>query len=220
MWMDLHSALSMVAPDAGRPTFNMDMWLDFLERVGLRTSETTIAECVKAFVVARMRWVDDTTFKYNLCDFVSFLEAIGHVLDYTPVPTKAALKQVGVAEVSEFYERIVNLKLEAKSADDRERIHELMDEDPDQPLSDKLELMLPYLLQNLAISTGGVFRTKAKQIDVSKFLSKEQAAKWTALAQIARPDLPEIGRARKPVDKLKAAAKAAMSARALAAFGA
>ena len=70
MWMDLHSALSMVAPDAGRPTFNMDMWLDFLERVGLRTSETTIAECVKAFVVACMRWVDDTTFKYNLCDFV------------------------------------------------------------------------------------------------------------------------------------------------------
>ena len=45
-------------------------------------------------------------------------------------------------------------------------------------------------------------------------------AKWTALAQIARPDLPEIGRPRKPVDKLKAAAKAAMSARALAAFGA
>ena len=151
---------------------------------------------------------------------MSFLEAIGHVLDYTPVPTKAALKQVGVAEVSEFYERIVNLKLEAKSADDRERIHELMDEDPDQPLSDKLELMLPYLLQNLAISTGGVFRTKAKQIDVSKFLSKEQAAKWTALAQIARPDLPESGRPRRPVDKLKAAAKAAMSARALAAFGA
>ena len=92
-----------------------------------------------------------------------------------------------------------------------------MDEDPDQPLSDKLELMLPYLLQNLAISTGGVFRTKAKQIDVSKFLSKEQAAKWTALAQIARPDLPEIGR---PRNKFKAAAKAAMSARALAAFGA
>ena len=60
----------------------------------------------------------------------------------------------------------------------------------------------------------------SRVIDVSKFLSKEQAAKWTALAQIARPDLPEIGRPRRPVDKLRAAAKAAMSARALAAFGA
>ena len=42
----------------------------------MRTSETTLSEAVRAMVICRMRFLDDTVHKYDLLDFVSFLEAM------------------------------------------------------------------------------------------------------------------------------------------------
>ena len=116
---------------------------------------------------------------------------------------------------------MIFIKSEAKGSDDRERIHVLMEEDPDQPLHEKLDLMLPWILQNFAISQNGIFRTKATQIPLP-FLSKAQQERWTSVAQIARPSVPEIGRPR-TAPSLKAAAQASIGAarmaKALSAFG-
>ena len=76
----------------------------------MRTSETTLTEAVKAYVVSRTRFLDDTVFKFELLDFVSFLEAIARLVEMTPVPSKAALTELGVDQVSEFYERVAALK--------------------------------------------------------------------------------------------------------------
>ena len=111
--------MSAIAMDAGRPAFNMDRWLEFTELTGMRTSETTLTEAVKAYVVSRTRFLDDTVFKFELLDFVSFLEAIARLVEMTPVPSKAALTELGVDQVSEFYERVAALK-EAVDGDDEQ----------------------------------------------------------------------------------------------------
>jgi hypothetical protein len=182
-WQEMHRIMSAIAMDAGRPAFNMDRWLEFTELTGMRTSETTLTEAVKAYVVSRTRFLDDTVFKFELLDFVSFLEAIARLVEMTPVPSNAALAELGVDQVSEFYERVKEAALE-----DPERLSRLLAEDPDQALSDKLELMLPYMLQNLTISTNGAYRTKNTQLPVN-FLSVDQRERWTQQSQIERPAL-------------------------------
>ena len=159
-WQEIHRIMSAIAMDAGRPAFNMDRWLEFTELTGMRTSETTLTEAVKAYVVSRTRFLDDTVFKFELLDFVSFLEAIARLVEMTPVPSKAALTELGVDQVSEFYERVAALKEAVDGDEDRRRLSRLLAEDADQALSEKLELMLPYMLQNLTISTNGAYRTK------------------------------------------------------------
>ena len=72
-WQEIHRIMSAIAMDAGRPAFNMDRWLEFTELTGMRTSETTLTEAVKAYVVSRTRFLDDTVSKFELLDFVSFL---------------------------------------------------------------------------------------------------------------------------------------------------
>jgi len=213
LWNDVFNVMSNVKPDAGRPTYSMDRWLEFLEMIGLRTADTSLSECVSAFVLARMRFLDDTSFKYQLLDFVGFLEALARVVEATPVPTKAALEAVEKTTVAEFYEHVTTMISEIKTDGERDRVRGLLAEDPDQPLSDKLELMLPYLLVNAAVSTGGTYRTKAGNIRVGQFLTDKQKEKWTALAQIARPELQGVAKAdSRPsaLEKLKSAGRASL----------
>ena len=187
-WQEMHRIMSAIAMDAGRPAFNMDRWLEFTELTGMRTSETTLTEAVKAYVVSRTRFLDDTVFKFELLDFVSFLEAIARLVEMTPVPSNAALAELGVDQVSEFYERVDALKEAVDGNEDRQQLSRLLAEDADQALSDKLELMLPYMLQNLTISTNGAYRTKNTQLPVN-FLSVDQRERWTQQSQIERPAL-------------------------------
>ena len=213
-WQEIHRIMSAIAMDAGRPAFNMDRWLEFTELTGMRTSETTLTEAVKAYVVSRTRFLDDTVFKFELLDFVSFLEAIARLVEMTPVPSKAALTELGVDQVSEFYERVAALKEAVDGDEDRRRLSRLLAEDADQALSEKLELMLPYMLQNLTISTNGAYRTKNTHAGCAEikpsfecaptpstrttgrfthsslpvnFLSVDQRARWTQQTLIARP---------------------------------
>ena len=83
------------------------------------------------------------------------------------------------------------MKQDIDGEESRQRVIRLLAEDPEQPLSDKLELMLPYMLQNMTISTNGVFRTKQTQIQVN-YLSKGQKDRWGQLAEIARPEPPAL----------------------------
>ena len=184
----------------------MDRWLEFTELTGMRTSETTLTEAVRAYAIARMRHLDDTKHQYDLLDFVSFLEAIARLIEFTPVPTKAALAEVGAASVAEFNEVMTTMKGEMDGDNDRRKVARLLSEDPEQSLSDKLELMLPFMLTNMAISCNGVYKTKQTQLQVN-FLTQQQRDKWGQLKQISRPDPPEAGKS----NKLKGVASAVMA---------
>ena len=61
---------------------------------------------IPARLAGTLRYLDDTGFKYQLLDFVSFLEALARVVEFTPVPTKAALAELGTPTVAEFYEKL------------------------------------------------------------------------------------------------------------------
>ena len=88
----------------------------------------------------------------------------------------AALTELGVDQVSEFYARVAALKEAVDGDEDRRRLSRLLAEDADQALSEKLELMLPYMLQNLTISTNGAYRTKNTHAGCAEIKSEFECA--------------------------------------------
>ena len=158
--------------------FRFRTWTAFLETTGMlgadMVSGVAAREC---FLKSRTPFLDEENDGAPVLPFTGFLEAICRAVDGAAVPAAGALRQAKAASATDFYERCSALL----DAGDAISATELLGwvEDPSSPLGSKLELMLPYLLQNLAVSSRGELGAASK-VNLKQYLTAAQRETWLA----------------------------------------
>jgi len=190
---DVYDTLALAIPVHGKPTFRLPDWHKFFDAAGLLSSRSTRSTAVAAFVHARMRSVDETKHGFRNLPWVSFLEAIARIVHSSfDVPPKYALDDVGVTELTEFYEAVSNLAQQGGASRDDVKaakiLRLLQPRARHATLAEQLLLVLPYVLQNFAVSHRGVLATKTRTLNLERHLSAAQKQKWIS----ASAGLPKI----------------------------
>lgn len=171
-----------------RQGFGMKEWLQFVEAAGVLPSELDKAQCKLCFFRGRMRVVDD---KAKLLSFASFLEAVVRVADCAVLPATRHLRALNADSLADFYE-----KAGQRSA------FEVVDDDT-MALSDKLDVVLMYMIHCLAVPCkDGVYqpqrykhaaknKTMVAAVPLADYLTRDQRARW-----LNQPTSPRIRRRR------------------------
>lgn len=171
--------------------FGVAEWLRFLELTGMMGSEVDRKDAKLAFFRSKMLVVD-SCYLLKTHSFASFLEAICRVIDTVRLPARSCFAAVNASGLADFYEKLAAVS-ERRDEDDDDRALDLArtSESGDEPLSSKLDMVLPYMIQCLAVSCNGNFSSTDSDSTVSllEYLTDDQRRRW-----FHQPEFPRIKR--------------------------
>ena len=182
----LYMVLAELHPQLGRARhFSVEAWRAFAKDAGLLSAIPAKArlEANRAFVLARMRFVDESTRRFKSLSWVSFLEALCRLVAIFPAPSLNSMAQLRARELTEFYEKVESYESQADElkwllTPDYYEVKRLLTPDPGQSLPQKLKFLLPYVLQNLAVTHAGIIERDNVAVDLDAFLTPHQRQRW------------------------------------------
>ena len=164
---------------AGRPSFTLNEWYLFLTKAGLLDSAASRGRARRAFVYSRTSFVDNTDQKFKEISYTCFLEALCRFIGKdVPCPADDAIEEIGADGICEFYEQLWTSSNGGDAVKASHRLRRLLKPDPDMALARKLQILLPHVIQCLAVTYRGELRTKLSTVRLMSALSKAQQAKW------------------------------------------
>jgi len=176
---------------AGASKFGVDQWIKLLSNSACLNDEVSRMEAVFLFVWSRMRITDELFYeatRVSSLTFCDFLEVLARLADTFCVPDEAQMAEVphaakgDPASLLTFYESATKATVEERGrALERRPSSVGFISAKTQPLARKLDLVLKYLLGNLAIGIGGageIVDGKRRRRRLGVHLTKDQKEQY------------------------------------------
>ena len=177
----VYDIYSMINPIGGKPRLGLEEWYKLLSDCGLLGGDVTTREARLAFFHSKMVVADEVKnrSKVMFLSWVTFLEALCRIIDFSSVPTDQDLKAVGLGPLASadrgpedimYYED----KLSKADADTQARLRAPRPSaefgaPKTRPLHAKVERMIWLMLGRLSILNKGNLVLGAKRVSLLRY---------------------------------------------------